>query len=321
MNSISTACPSVVLLGPTCAWKSEAAEALADELSAEIISCDSMQIYRGLDIGTAKPSVETRRRIPYHLVDCLDFSEPYDVNRFVSYAQAGMRAIQARGKLAIVAGGTGLYARALVYGYELLPAAPAVFAEFNERYAAPGGREELLARLEAAATATGTALHEEVYRNPRRLIRACEVLALTGRLPWELQKKHDQPGENFRQLCVIPDFALLKDRIRRRTALMLERGWVEEARRADAVGLLASPTARQALGYREIIDCLSGRIAGGVGILPELLANRTIQYARRQLTWFRHQHPGAQVLSISDADHAPGQVITAALRRLAAELA
>lgn len=318
MNGVKMACPCVVLLGPTCAWKSEAAERLAAELSAEIISCDSMQIYRGLDIGTAKPDAASRRRFAYHLVDCLDINEPYDANRFVTRAQDALAAIHGRGNRAVMVGGTGLYARALIYGFELLPASPELFAELTARCEQPGGREELLAQIEAAA-ASPAAIHEEVYRNPRRLVRACEVLALTGRLPWELQKKRNAPGANFRQLCVIPDFAMLKERIRRRTVLMLERGWVEEASRLAAAGLMETPTARQALGYREIIDCLAGKIPGGVGVLPELLANRTIQYARRQLTWFRHQHPGAQLLAINDAAGAADKIL-AALRGLAAAL-
>lgn len=318
MNGVKTSCPCVVLLGPTCAWKSESAERIAIELSAEIISCDSMQVYRGLDIGTAKPDAASRQRFTYHLVDCLDISEPYDLHRFVTHAQDALAAIHARGKRAVMVGGSGLYARALVYGFELLPASPELFAELSARCEQPGGREELLARVEAAASSPAV-IHEEVYRNPRRLVRACEVLALTGCLPWDLQRKRNAPAANFRQLCVIPDFAMLKERIRRRTQSMLARGWVEEASHLAAAGLMKTPTARQALGYREIIDCLAGEIPGGVDILPELLANRTIRYARRQLTWFRHQHPGAQMLAIHDEEGAVDKIV-AALRGLAAEL-
>lgn len=312
-------CPCVLLLGPTCAWKSEAAERAAAELSAEIVSCDSMQVYRGLDIGTAKPDARSQQCSSYHLLDCLDIDEPYDAHRFVQRAQAALGAIQSRGGRALMVGGTGLYARALVYGYEMLPASPELFAQLTALSEQPGGREELLARLEAAAVASGATIHEEVYRNPRRLVRACEVLALTGRLPWELQKKHAAAPPNVRQLCVLPELSMLKERIRRRTALMLANGWVEEAARLGAAGLMSTPTARQALGYREIIDCLNGKVPGGQEALPELLANRTIRYARRQLTWFRHQHPGAQLLSIDKEEGAVDKIV-AALCSLMAEI-
>ena len=135
--SVRPAC--IALLGPTCCWKSEAALRLAEELDGEIVSCDSMQIYRHLAIGTAQVDAATRARVPHHLLDELELSEPYDASRFVARAEAALAGIASRGRTAILAGGTGLYARALIYGFSLLPAEPAVFRRLESACAAPGG--------------------------------------------------------------------------------------------------------------------------------------------------------------------------------------
>ena len=284
----------VAVLGPTCCWKSEVGLRLAEACGGEIVSCDSMQIYRGLPIGTAQPDATELARAPHHLIAELDIHEPYDANRFVQRAKRVLDDISARGKTAFLVGGTGLYARSLIYGFELLPADPAVFKALEAELAAEGGREKLLERL----AVYGDAIPEDVRLNPRRLLRACEVLSLTGKPPWVQAKKFDKPDPAFRQFCLIPVLSMLKERIRRRTARMLENGWLEEAEWADSQGLLQTPTARQALGYAEVIDYLRHGLKGGLPKLCEILTNRTVQYARRQLTWFKHQHPGAQLIEI-----------------------
>ena len=200
---------------------------------------------------------------------------------------------------------TGLYARSLIYGFELLPADPAVFKALEAELAAEGGREKLLKRLETY----GDAIPEDVRLNPRRLLRACEVLSLTGKPPWVQAKKFDKPDPAFRQFCLIPVLSMLKERIRRRTALMLKNGWLEEAEWADSQGLLQTPTARQALGYAEVIDYLRHGLKGGLPKLCEILTNRTVQYARRQLTWFKHQHPGAQLIEIEREEGAVDYIL------------
>lgn len=296
----------IAVLGPTCSWKSEIGLRLAEACGGEIISCDSMQIYRGLPVGTAQPSEEELKRAPHHLIAELDIHEPYDANRFVQRAKHALDDISARGKTAFLVGGTGLYARSLIYGFELLPANPAVFQRLEAELAADGGREKLMARLEAV----GEAIPEDVRLNPRRLLRACEVLELTGRPPWVQTKKFDRPDPAFRQYCLIPNLGMLKERIRRRTALMLERGWLEEAAEAERNGLLRTPTARQALGYAEVIDYLQHGLKGGLPALCELLSNRTIQYARRQLTWFKHQHPGAVLIEIEREEGAVEKILS-----------
>jgi len=296
--------PHIVILGPTCCWKSETAIRLAQKLGREIVSCDSMQVYRGLEIGTAQPSQEELNTVPHHLIACLDIHEPYDVNRFLDRAGKVLATIRSRLPAAIIVGGTGLYARALVYGHALLPADPEVTAQIHSIWNGPEGRAILEQRLVKAAGGRH-AVPPDTLLNPRRLLRACEVLAITGQLPWQLHPRENTPSPEYRQYCLLPDFSLLKERIRRRTTLMLERGWLEEARNAIADGLLDTPTARQALGYRDIADYLQGNSpAKDLPALTELLANRTIQYARRQYTWFRRQHPGAVLLNVSSADEA-----------------
>ena len=297
----------VAILGPTCCWKSEIGLRLAEACGGEIVSCDSMQIYRGLPIGTAQPSAADLGRAPHHLIAELDIHEPYDANRFVQRAKRVLDDISARGKTAFLVGGTGLYARSLIYGFELLPADPTVFKALEAELAMDGGREKLMERL----AAYGDAIPEDVRLNPRRLLRACEVLSLTGKPPWVQAKKFDKPDPAYRQYCLIPVLSMLKERIRRRTALMLKNGWLEEADWADRNGLLQTPTARQALGYAEVIDYLRHGLKGGLPALCEILTNRTVQYARRQVTWFKHQHPGAQLIEIEREEGAVEKILEA----------
>ena len=294
----------IAILGPTCAWKSEVGLRLAESCGGEIVSCDSMQIYRGLAVGTAQPSEDELKRVPHHLIAELDIHEPYDANRFVQRAKNALDGIYAKGKTSFLVGGTGLYARSLIYGFELLPADATVFKSLEAELAADGGREALMQRL----AVYGDEIPEDVRLNPRRLLRACEVLSLTGKPPWVQAKKFDKPDPSYKQYCLIPVLPMLKERIRRRTARMLENGWLEEAEWAEKQGLTETPTARQALGYAEVIDYLHHGLKGGLAALCELLTNKTTQYARRQLTWFRHQHPGARLIEIDQEDGAADKI-------------
>lgn len=284
----------LVLLGPTCSGKSALALELAARLSGELISCDSMQVYRGLAIGTAQPTAEERARVPHHLVACLELHQPWNVNLFVPAVKKLADEIAGRGRLPIVVGGTGLYARALCYDFQLLPSDVGLAAELRKVISTPEGCERLQTELSAAAGP----LPEDLRLNPRHLARAVEIFRLTGKAPWELHHRSERPLEGFRQFCLLPDFQVLKERIRRRTAAMIAEGWIDECREALRQGLATAPTAWQALGYRDIADYLAGRGPATESALTEVLANRTIQYARRQLTWFRHQHPGAVWLPI-----------------------
>jgi tRNA dimethylallyltransferase len=256
-----------------------------------------MQVYQSLDIGTAKPTAAMLARCPHHFVDVLPLAEPWDAHRFVEAARPLLAEIQARGALPILAGGTGLYARALLYGFEMLPADRALFQRIEAELASPGGKERLADELRAVA-ANPADIPPDTLQNPRRLARAVEVVRLTGQPPWQLAKERPrEPVIPVRQFILMPSMAVLRPRIERRTAWMLAHGWIEEGQAALAAGLLRTPTAKQALGYREIDAYLKGELAEREALLQALI-RRTVKYARRQRTWFRHQHPGAELLEI-----------------------
>ena len=303
---MSLAGQCIVILGPTCSWKSQIALELALHYDAEIISCDSMQVYKGLDIGTAKPSARELGLLRHHLIDELEIEQRYDANRFCLLAKERLEAIYARGKAAVLVGGSGLYAKALVYGYNMLPADKKLAAALQAQLQQPGGRERLLSSLQEGLG--GAQLPAEIYNNPRRLLRACEVFELCGQAPWELQAGAPQPGPGFRQFCILPSSSLLKQRIRQRCAAMLAAGWVQEALQLEKQGLLQSPTARQALGYRDIIEFQRQGAPGGDLALLDILSQRTLRYARRQLTWFKKQHPGAQSIVVESEENMPARL-------------
>ena len=300
---------AIVLLGPTASGKSAAAVALAKRLDAEIVSCDSMQVYRALPIGTAQPTLAEREGIPHHLIGHLELSERWDANRFVPAAQRLMAEIASRGRRTVIVGGTGLYARALCYGMQLLPGDRGLAARLAEQALTPEGRQVLLAELVAA----DAEVPEDIRLNPRHMVRAVEVLRLTGKPPWRQRAMSAAPLPGFQQFCLLPELNPLKERIAKRTEAMLSAGWIEEARAAYAQGLAEAPTAWQALGYREMRAYLAGEIKGGLSELAQLIVFATIRYARRQLTWFRHQHPGMAFLEMGR----PSAVAEAILRQLA----
>ncbi len=295
------------IFGPTCCWKSETAMAIAKIVGAEIVSCDSMQVYRGLEIGTAQPSREEQETVPHHLIGCMEIDERYDVNRFLELANPIISEIHARGCRAVVVGGTGMYARTLVYGHTLLPSDDSVF-EAVKAQLENGGRESLEAEIINAAGGRGN-VPKDILLNPRRLLRACEVLRITGQPSWLLQRDGNLPNPSFRQFILLPELDLLKERIRRRTSKMLDAGWIEETQRAVGKGLMQTPTARQALGYSEIASFLEGNGPDSVEELKTTLVSKTIKYARRQFTWFRHQHPAAELLTVSSCEEAVASIL------------
>jgi tRNA dimethylallyltransferase len=301
----------LAVLGPTCSWKSAVAVLAAERLHGEILNCDSMQVYPCLDIGTAKPTPAERARLPHHLVDCVALDAPCDAAVYVALAEPVLNDLESRGTTAVLVGGTGLYARSLIYGLRLLPADRTLAAELQRRLAAPHGRQALISELEAHSA--GFALPKEIIDNPRRLLRAVEVTRLTGCTPWQLHRLPTAPPRySFRQYLLIPEMSVLKGRIAERTQAMLRAGWIDEAEMLIQRGLLSTPTARQALGYREIAAFLAGTIPSR-SELQDLLVRRTVAYARRQRTWFRHQHPGAVIVDIQ-RDTTPEEIVTLILR-------
>jgi tRNA dimethylallyltransferase len=272
----------ILLAGPTAAGKSEIALRLAEQLGGEIVSVDSMQVYHGLDLGTAKPSAADRARVPHHLIDICDLTESFDAAQFVRRARRAVAEIQSRGRVPLLCGGTGLYFRAFREGLgEAPPAAPGLRAELE---AAP--LETLLAELRARDPAA----YEKIDRqNPRRVIRAVEVIRLTGkpfsaqRAEWESASSIPNPESRF--FCLTRSSSDLHDRINARVDAMFARGLVDETRALLRQGLDRNPTAMQAIGYRQVVEHLRGERS-----LPETIALvkvRTRQFAKRQLTWFR----------------------------------
>ncbi len=287
----------VAVLGPTCAWKSEVAALLAEQLPGEIISCDAMQVYRGMDIGTAKPSAAMRARAAHHLLDVLDIHSAFDANQFRELALACIAAIRARQSTPVIAGGSGLYAKALIYGYNLLPADEALARQLLAEYQREGRCKHFLDELRKATP--GESVPRAVRENPRRTLRAVEVLRLTGKPPWKHHRTEPPPETRIRQFVILPTMPILRTRIETRTNWMLDNGWIEETDSLIEQGLWTTPTARQALGYRDVGDFLAGAIQD-LAELRKTISARTVRYARRQRTWFRNQHPEALVIHVDD---------------------
>jgi tRNA dimethylallyltransferase len=273
----------VFLAGPTAVGKSEIALLLAEKIGGEIISVDSMQVYRGLDIGTAKPSAAERARVPHHLIDVVDLTESFDAAQFVRLANAAVIEIQARGHVPVFCGGTGLYFKALLEGLGEAPAADDELRAELEAMPLPG----LLAELAEKDPVT----YERIDRqNPRRVVRAVEVIRLTGR-KFSEQRSEWESAVHSAESSVIFGFAReredLRKRIDARVDAMFARGLVEETKKLLERGLAQNKTALQALGYRQAVEHLRGERS-----LPdtiELVKSKTRQFAKRQMTWFKRQ--------------------------------
>ncbi len=283
--------PTAVILGPTAVGKTGSALLLAERIGAEIVSADAFQVYRGMDIATAKPSAEERRRVRHHLLDILDLNEGYSAARFRRDALAAIAEIEARSRAVLVVGGSGLYLRVLAEGIFDAPAAatdPALRRRLAEKEAeeGPGALHRLLRESDPAAAGR---IHP---RDLKRLIRALEVFILTGRpiSGWQRQwadrgGRRPPNGRVYLKLGLRRRREDLAFRIASRVRRMLEAGLVEETRRLLAAGAGRNRVAWKALGYREIESHLRGEC--GRAEAAERLAANTRRYARRQMTWFR----------------------------------
>ena len=274
----------LLLAGPTAVGKSAIALLLAERLGGEIISVDSMQVYRGLDIGTAKPSPADRARVPHHLIDVMAMTESFDAAQFVQLARRAVADVQSRGRVPILCGGTGLYFKAFLEG--LCPAPPVCDALRAVLEATP--LPELLRELAERDSVT----YERIDRqNFRRVRRAIEVIRLTGK-PFSAQRSNwDQAPCTTQQAATgfgfIRSAADLHERIGLRVDAMFREGCVAETEQLLKCGLAQNKTAMQALGYRQIVEHLSGERSLAETI--ELVKLRTRQFAKRQMTWFRRQ--------------------------------
>ncbi len=286
----------IIIGGPTASGKSALALDIARKNNGEIINCDSMQLYKGLDIGTAKPTAAERAEIPHHLLDVYEITERSDVYKFRQMALDCIADILERKKLPVLVGGSGFYLKALTQGLDDLPGD----VELRKKLDLEFDGDENFEKLRSVMTEKDSAALEKFYNHQRKLIRALEVFELTGKSILELQKNSPAAFPyKYKFITLLPDREYLKKRIRKRAEIMLEQGWITEAKNALADGLLNTPTAHQALGYAEIGEFLANKISRIE--LIERISTKTWQFARRQYTWFRHQHPESIILSDASA--------------------
>jgi tRNA dimethylallyltransferase len=273
---------TIFLVGPTAVGKSAVAIELARSLKAEIVSADSMQVYRGMDIGTAKATAAERAAVPHHLIDVCEVSDRFDVKRLVTLAESVIR----RRSPVIVVGGTGLYIRALRRGLFEGPARNLKLRERLEKMSAV----ELFDELQRVDPQTACKIDRH---NPRRLVRALEVFYQTGKPIAELQTQWGttevprQARDDSFGVCLNRERDDLHGRIEQRIDAQIASGWVDEVRRLLARGLEKNPTAMQAAGYRELAAHIRGELSLDEAVA--LIKTRTRQLAKRQLTWFRRE--------------------------------
>ena len=275
-----------VVVGPTASGKTKLAVELALAHNGEVVSADSMQIYRTLNIGTAKPTVEEMRGVPHHMLDVAEPEEDFSVARYVEMAAACVDDILARGKLPIVAGGTGLYIDSLLSGrtFAAFSAESPLRAQLQAR-AAQEGRESLWRELQGIDPEAAARLHPN---DEKRVIRALEVWYQTGMTITEHNRLTQAIPPRYEALPLGLAFREREEmwrRIDRRVDEMMEQGLVEEVRGVLARGIPPTCTAMQAIGYKEMVQAV--RTGGDVVAAAEEVKLRSRQYAKRQLTWFR----------------------------------
>lgn len=279
--------PLVIITGPTASGKTALSIELAKQIGGEIISADSMQVYRHMDIGSAKVTKEEMDGVPHHLIDVLEPSEEFNVVRFQEMARKAMEEIYERGKIPIIAGGTGFYIQALLYDID--------FTETDEDNSI---REELeqKARTEGAAVLhdmlreidpeSAEAIHEN---NVKRVIRAIEFYRQTGKKISDHNRQEREKSSPYQFLYYVIDLPreLLYSRIEQRVDQMVEQGLVEEVKALQAMGCTRDMVSMQGLGYKEILDYLNGQLTLDEAVY--VLKRDTRHFAKRQLTWFRRE--------------------------------
>ena len=272
---------TIYLTGATASGKSALAMHLAKRLGGEIISVDSMQVYCGLNIGTAKPSAEEQAEVPHHLIDVAQLSEAFDAAQFVRLAKSASESISSRGRIPIFCGGTGLYFRALMEGLGNSPPSDELLRD--ELSLLPF--ESLVTELKIKDPKAAKQID---LKNPRRVLRAVEVIRLTGR-PYSEQRigwdKLKRAPENL--FCINREVDVLNQRIHKRVDEMFSLGLIEETQILIKRGLRDNRNACQALGYRQVLDLLDGELS--LESVIDKVKIKTRQFAKRQRSWFRNQ--------------------------------
>ena len=274
----------LVVAGPTAAGKTTVSIAMAKRYGGEVVSCDSMQLYKYMDIGSAKPTAEEMDGVPHHMVGVIDPREPFSVAVYQEMAKAAIADIASRGKLPVICGGTGLYLNALLYEMDFGPSRrDDTYRRELEAFADKEGNEALHARLEGVDPAAAARIHPN---NRKRVIRALEAAELDGK-PLDafesVRRKSD--SYNARMLGVTWDRPTLYQRINDRVDQMLADGLVEEVRGLMDMGFTSDDIAMKGIGYKELLDCFAGRYPMEEAV--RLIKRNTRHYAKRQLTWFR----------------------------------
>ena len=275
----------IVITGPTATGKTALGAALAKKLGGEVISADSMQIYENMDIGTAKPTADETLGVPHHMIGCVSPLSPYSAARYVEEASTCVDGVLARGKHAVIVGGTGLYIDSLISGRDFAEQPdPELRAALSVEYDEVGG-EEMLRRLSERDPAAAARLHPN---DKKRIVRATEVCLTTG----ETISRHDELSRQippryhaFKIALSFSDRADLYDRIDARVDAMLRRGLEDEVRSLLGSGLTAEHTAMQAIGYKELCSYIAG--ACTLGDAVETIKRESRRYAKRQLSWLR----------------------------------
>lgn len=275
----------ICIVGPTASGKTRLSVELAKALGGEILSCDSMQLYRGMDIGTAKPTEEEKQGIAHYMMDFLDPREDYSVSRYVAEADRCLQDILARGKTAVIVGGTGLYVDSLIAGREFAPFPQTGRREELTRIVAEQGIDAVWQELNKVDPEAAARIHPA---NEKRVIRALEIYLETGKTMTEHDRESRLVPPKYRPLWIGLDYenrAHLYRRIDLRVDEMFRCGLEQEVRALLDRGIPAGATALQAIGYKELISYLRGE--GSLEDAKTQICQSSRRYAKRQLTWFR----------------------------------
>lgn len=300
--------PIVCIAGPTASGKTALAVALAQELDGEVISCDSMQIYRGMDIGTAKPSPDEMQGVPHHMLDVADPWEDFSVSRYCAMAAPILDDILARGKTAIIAGGTGLYMDSLIRGNAFAPCPSTGIRQQLEQQADQVGMPAMLQQLRDVDPDAAARLH---LSDRKRILRALEVYLETGKTITQHNLETQALPPRYDPLWLGLDFenrADLYRRIDQRVGIMLNMGLIDEIQSLLSKGISKNSTALQAIGYKEFIAALDGLYS--VEEAADRVRQSSRRYAKRQLTWFRRNKSIRWLIRNPDTD--PNQILALA---------